>query len=178
MGAIRVAGVASLFLITCLTSGCADEADPKPGPYAPFTWCTIADFQRPEVERVTIDVAATPTVPRPDFGTVLDGTVTDNPTACDCSDDSCTIAWIEENMGCGVCVHLLCGAGQYRAGCVPCPAPADSIASRDNSDASTCVVPVETNPPGWDIQVQPSDTRMSEPSLAPALDPDITRQPR
>lgn len=180
MGSIRTAGVASLFLITCLASGCGDEdaPDPGPGPYAPFTWCTVADFERPAVERITIDAVALPAGARPGLSTVLDGTVDENPTACECVDESCVLEWIEDNMGCGVCVHLSCGAAP-RAGCVPCPVPTDPLASRDDGDVTSCVLaPVDINAPGWDVQVEPSTASRPGPSRAPALDRDISRQPR
>lgn len=38
---------------------------------------------------------------------------------CECADDGCVVAWIDDSLGCGVCAHVACADGE-RGGCVPC----------------------------------------------------------
>lgn len=40
---------------------------------------------------------------------------------CECADAECATAWIEENLGCGVCVLAICDGGNRGGGCAaPC----------------------------------------------------------
>jgi hypothetical protein len=41
--------------------------------------------------------------------------------ACLCPDDACVRTWIETELGCGLCVLLVCGDDDHRGGCVACP---------------------------------------------------------
>lgn len=153
------AGVANLFLLACFSGGC-ESAEPEPGTFTPFPWCTPADFERPDVELIEVDVMPTPGQSAdPRFEERLDGALAEHPTACDCTDASCMIGWIEDNMGCGVCVHLSCASGP-RSGCLACPLPtpsAERLDSNLDNDSTACVVAeIATNPPGWDIQVATS----------------------
>lgn len=137
-------------------AGCSDELEDEPGTgtgsYPPIAWCTADDFERPELELVAIEDTRAPG--SPGFEDVLDGEVIDNPTACDCSDDACVIGWIEETMGCGVCVQVSCGDDEAIGGCLPCPQPTPS---QPDVVVSPCALaPVETNPPAWDISRLPS----------------------
>lgn len=158
-------------LFASLTAACAEDTEPQPGSYTEISWCTPEDFERPDLEVVAVNVA-----PAPSAGlgieAALDGAVEPNPTACDCTDDSCMVDWIADNMGCGVCVTLVCGEGPNVGGCLPCAEPTPSEPARDNAgaDSSPCVLaPAETNPPGWDVQVEPSTGAEPAPSGAPDL---------
>lgn len=43
------------------------------------------------------------------------------PAVCGCTDQACIDAWVEDTLGCGVCVHVRCGDGPAVAACVACP---------------------------------------------------------
>jgi hypothetical protein len=43
------------------------------------------------------------------------------PDACECATEDCVANWIDENLGCNICVLFTCGDEPYAAGCNACP---------------------------------------------------------
>ena len=42
-------------------------------------------------------------------------------SACVCTDNACASDALEETLGCGTCVTVVCDDGRRVGGCVPCP---------------------------------------------------------
>jgi hypothetical protein len=42
-------------------------------------------------------------------------------SACICTDNACASEALEETLGCGTCVTVVCDDGRRVGGCVPCP---------------------------------------------------------
>jgi hypothetical protein len=49
------------------------------------------------------------------------------PTACACENDQCLVNWVSDNVGCNVCVHIMCETGDVGV-CNPCLDNAEPIA--------------------------------------------------
>ncbi len=45
----------------------------------------------------------------------------DTPDACECDTEECVNQWIDQNLGCNVCVLFTCGDEPFAAGCNACP---------------------------------------------------------
>ena len=62
-------------------------------------------------------------VDEPDFAPQRD---LDDPSssACGCASTECFEAWIEEHLGCGLCVVFFCD-GEHTHACVPCDVGSD-----------------------------------------------------
>ena|SRR5688572_2110735 len=43
------------------------------------------------------------------------------PDACECGTEDCVANWIDDNLGCNICVLFTCGDAPYAAGCNACP---------------------------------------------------------
>jgi hypothetical protein len=89
--------------------------------------CDPGTPSRPDLEQIEL---------RPDGALVLDESsgpfdapsdqvlAEDELDVCRCPDGSCVVDWISDNLGCGVCATVACGAGPV-GGCVPCLEPLD-----------------------------------------------------
>ena len=43
------------------------------------------------------------------------------PDACACTTEDCVANWIDDNLGCDICVLFTCGDEPFAAGCNACP---------------------------------------------------------
>lgn len=49
-----------------------------------------------------------------------DGDVELPGSVCECEDNKCREAWVRENMGCNICLDVVCDDGSHSGGCALC----------------------------------------------------------
>ena len=116
--------------------------------------CPPDVLNRPQFEHVilggatTLEQSGATDDPRNSDPTLIDGvggtgdmlananarTIGEDAGACGCTDNGCVIDWISENVGCDVCVDMICD-GAFVGGCVPCIENTD-----EPSAAQGCVI--------------------------------------
>ena len=138
----------SLLATACASSGdVVDPTDPGGTLPGPTPTCVAANDAFDHV-----DIDETRPVPPiengngPTGGHFLTGATAASddeaePSACACATNECVVEWIEQNVGCDVCAHVVCDAGMVGA-CVACPATAEAGApdSVDHAHPGTCML--------------------------------------
>jgi hypothetical protein len=136
--------LAPLLLALLSTAACVSpDRDPAPPPSGSIAIavCDPATVSRPDLEQLEV---------RPDgsLAEIDRGDVFDAPSdqviaegfdldACSCEDDACVVAWIDENLGCGVCATVACADGPV-GGCLPCLEP---LAEAPAASDEPCLLP-------------------------------------
>jgi hypothetical protein len=120
--------LAALLLALLVAPACDDGTDTGPAGDGDDL---AGDLVRADFDHVVIDPPApsrpvTPTGAAPDVRIPDSEPAAEPPAACLCPDDACVRTWIETEMGCDVCVLLVCGDDDHRGGCVACPPLPDS----------------------------------------------------
>lgn len=128
----------ALLAFACLPA-CADGVA-DPGGLGPIRGtvetCDDATLESPDLEHVNVPLPdASPTYP---FAPEAAGDV------CACETSDCVTDWIEEHVGCDVCVTLVCDDGPT-GGCVRCPSDTTTTtttaAAHDPDFQLACVAP-------------------------------------
>ena len=115
----------ALLAFACLPA-CADGvADPGGlGPIrGPVPTCDDTTLESPDLEHVDVRLPED-NLPHP-FAPEAAGD-----DACACETNECVVEWIEEHVGCDVCVTLVCDDGPI-GGCVRCETESESDSEDD-----------------------------------------------